>query len=133
MIVERTHDPAHIDALELGLERHRARHARLQGQDAAPPGAHPDRQAEIRHADLLDADVRSLNGPGCRHHVRHPGAVGGSDRELRIVAARNPSRSGGFGAMQIEVGFGLHSRSGSRPVAGDTSPATAIRKNSFLI
>ena len=90
MIVERTHDAAHVDALELGLERHGAGYPRLERDRPAAERPHLDRQPEIRHAHLLDRHFRTLDGSGRAYHVGQFRAIGRRDLELRVVAARNP-------------------------------------------
>ena len=108
VVVERAHDAAHVDALELGLERDGAGHLRLQREHFVALRAHLDRQPEIRDAHMLDGHLRALDGVDGVHHVGQFRAVGGRDLEPRVVAARDRGRGLAGGAVEIQLGFGLH-------------------------
>ena len=70
VVVERAHDPGHVDALQIGLQGHRAADRGLE-RVAHPAGSgEHKRQAEVGDAHLMDADIGALDRAGRILHVR---------------------------------------------------------------
>jgi hypothetical protein len=61
VLVEGPHDAAHVDALLVRLQRHRAGHRRLERDVVAVAGVEADGQAEVRDADVLDLGLGALD------------------------------------------------------------------------
>ena len=89
MGIERPHDAAHVDALLLGFQRHRAGDRGLQRDGFARAGLEPDRQTEIGNADVLDGLLCPTDQAGrAVLQVRQGVFIGGIGAELGRVVAR---------------------------------------------
>ncbi len=77
MGIERAHDPAHVDALLVGLQADGAGDAGFQRQIAVVAGVKADRQAEIGNPHMLDLLFCTAN-EACRTilQVGQRGAIG---------------------------------------------------------
>jgi len=99
--VERTHQPAHVDALLFRLKADGAGDAGFQRHVAAAAGVIADRQAEVRDADMLDRRAGADDQAGrAVLQVGHGGAVGGIGAEIVGVAARQVGVVGDAAAGQ---------------------------------
>src|SRR5579885_795681 len=106
VLVEGADDAAHVDALALRLERDRAGHAGLEGENFPLLGAKLQRQPEIGDAHLLDRHMRTVNGVmGRHHHVGQLGAIGRRDLEVGVVAAGDGRTVSSRGGVEIHFIF----------------------------
>mmetsp|Transcript_29137 Transcript_29137/g.56143 ORF Transcript_29137/g.56143 Transcript_29137/m.56143 type:complete len:415 (-) Transcript_29137:1270-2514(-) len=64
MLVEGAHDPGHVDALFVRLKTDSACHRRFKRQRLARSGLHPQRQAKVRDANVLDLLFRTADQAG---------------------------------------------------------------------
>lgn len=101
--IKGTDDPAHVDALEVGLKRYRAGNTGLEGQGFTRGGGKLEREPEARDAHLLDGDVGPFDRVHGLGHVGQAGLVGRIGPELVVVVAGDD----GFGAVGVaeQVGF----------------------------
>ena len=64
VLVERPHNPRHVDAFLVSIKAHGSGHGGFQRQIAVVTGVKADRQAEIGNADVLDLLARTTDQAG---------------------------------------------------------------------